>query len=306
MLQQLLAAAYTLQEWADRLSVRAAEKPKLDQPPILSDQEIAEDRKPTRVVPVTPNTVTHPVARLDSVLPTEVQVVLERDTAPHAVRSAPELVAPVQDFSSLKQQSVAYCTEIPEKRAVETTEVNSAPLFWPRQRGRSRNKQLFLADELFWKLATVVAVTAVSALLLGASIHRFSPLPAGLSLPSDVAHQPVPFERTKHIVTLRAPTSSLGTREVAPELATVTKTSTRTMLTVVADLPPGSAVSLASVQKTIVKSHRRRIVRYSEPDIVAPDIVIHYGTSSAGHRLQGQKKPESGLAVSPAFDGAAR
>lgn len=71
-------------------------------------------------------------------------------------------------------------------------------------RYRTSEKRSSLTDELFWKAATVVAVAAVSALLLGGTIYRLSPLPGRLALPSEVAQKQVPFQRTKRIVTVPA------------------------------------------------------------------------------------------------------
>jgi hypothetical protein len=49
---------------------------------------------------------------------------------------------------------------------------------------RTVRRPIFPSDEWFWRTATVVALAAVLCLLLGASVHRLSPLPGGLSLSS--------------------------------------------------------------------------------------------------------------------------
>jgi hypothetical protein len=69
---------------------------------------------------------------------------------------------------------------------------------------RAVRKLSSLTDELFWKAATVVTVAGVSALLLGATIYRLSPLPGKLALPSEAAQKQVPFHRTKRLVTVPA------------------------------------------------------------------------------------------------------
>jgi hypothetical protein len=51
-----------------------------------------------------------------------------------------------------------------------------------------------------------VAVASVSALLLGAAVHRSSPLPDGLALSSEVGHQEARLQKTKRI--MMAPTQT--------------------------------------------------------------------------------------------------
>jgi hypothetical protein len=55
----------------------------------------------------------------------------------------------------------------------------------------------------------VLAVAAVLFLLLGVSVHRLSPFPSGMALPSEVAQQKTPFHRT-------TATESLVTKPVEP------------------------------------------------------------------------------------------
>src|SRR5204862_6116840 len=62
-------------------------------------------------------------------------------------------------------------------------------------RQRILQQRVFQNDEVFWKTATVLAMVAVAALLVGASANRFSPLPANLVQRSIEAQQPVPFEK---------------------------------------------------------------------------------------------------------------
>ncbi len=59
---QLLAAAFTLQQHSDRLLVK---EPKADCAQILSDGAIAENVRSIHVVPLSPETVAHPVPPLE-------------------------------------------------------------------------------------------------------------------------------------------------------------------------------------------------------------------------------------------------
>jgi hypothetical protein len=228
--QQLLAAANILQQHNDGLRVK---EPKADYAQTLSDGAIAENVRPIHVVPLTPETVAHPVA--------------PREPQPKPAHLA----------------RLAY-------------------------RYRTVGKRSSLTDELFWKAATVVAVAAVSALLLGATINRLSPLPGRLALPSEVVQQQVPFRRTKRIVTAPAQSGAVGTKTVVMEPPMTPKTGSRR--TAVADQPPGSRATPASPQKTTVNPTRPYSTYGSEADIVAEDTVVRYGTRSAAPRLQARKK----------------
>ncbi len=143
---QLLAAAFTLQQHSDRLLVK---EPKADCAQILSDGAIAENVRSIHVVPLSPETVAHPVPPLE----------------PHPTPT--------------------HLARLP-------------------YRYRILGRRSSLRDDLFWKAAIVVAVAAVSALLLGATIYRLSPLPGGRALPSAAVQQQLPFRRTKRIVTVPA------------------------------------------------------------------------------------------------------
>jgi hypothetical protein len=158
-------------------------------------------------------------------------------------------------------------------------------------RCRTLVKQFSLTDELFWKAATVVAVTAVSTLLLGAAAHRFPPLPAGLALPSEAVQQQAPFQKAKRTVRVPAQTGSVWMKTVVTEKPAATKAAATTVRTVVAGQRPAIRVHPASAQRTIVKLDRLHSTYDSESDIVAEDTVIRSGTLSAAPRLRAKKKP---------------
>lgn len=192
--QQLLAAAYTLQEQTSRQLVKEA---KLDYTQTPSEQAIAEHQEPIKSVQATPDAVVHPAAlelvlplvqpESDDQRPVTVAVALEQqEIGPDAVRQAPQLaaVAVAREIAVEQQQSPAYTAEATEEEVLEPTQSQSgqAHLRRPLHRHKTAGKRFLLTDELFWNVATVLALAAVLTLLLGASFHRFSPFPAGLSL----------------------------------------------------------------------------------------------------------------------------
>lgn len=211
--QQLLGAAYMLQQHNDRL---LAKRPKADYAQSLSDGVIAEHVGPLiQVVPLTSEIVAHPLP------------------PPEPARLA----------------HLAY-------------------------RYKTLSKRFPLTDEFFWKVATVVAVASVSTLLLGAAVHRFSPLPDGLALPSEMVEQKTPVQKIERVVTVLPQTGSVGTKTVAAELGAATKAAAPTVRTVVAGQRPANRVNPAS-----------------EADIVAEDTLVRYGTPFATPRLRDQRKP---------------
>ncbi len=79
---------------------------------------------------------------------------------------------------------------------------NAVPVRPNTYRQKILQKQVLQNDEVFWKTATVLAMVAVAALLVGASVNRFSPLPANVMQRSIEAQQPVPFEKARIVPAL--------------------------------------------------------------------------------------------------------
>ena len=109
-------------------------------------------------------------------------------------------------------------------------------------------KRISQGKEFFWRTATVFAVAAVLFLLLGASVHRLSPLPRGVTLSSEVAQQPTPFHRT-------TATESPETKPVEPP--------------VLSDQPPARVENSGSPEKSVVKSNSLQSTYDSEAHLVA-------------------------------------
>ena len=79
---------------------------------------------------------------------------------------------------------------------------NAVPVRPNTYRQKILQKQVLQNDEVFWKTATVLAMVAVAALLVGASANRFSPLPVNVMQRSIEAQQPVPFEKARIVPAL--------------------------------------------------------------------------------------------------------
>jgi hypothetical protein len=239
--QQLLAAAYTLQEQNDHLLLNGA---KADFSQTFTGRAIAE--KLPLPPPVSPSC--KPLAETE--LP---------------MKSAAPMIQ--SDLPVLRRDRDA---------------ASSSP-------HRVARRRIFQSNELFWRAARVVAMAAVLALLLGGSIDRLSPLPAGLALPQEVLRQQVPFRREKRIMTVLAQSSGTGSKIAAIEPTAAANTGPAEPA-FVTDQQPETSATPASMPKTIVHSNRHSTYA-SEADIVAPNAVVRYGVRSATARTRVQKKP---------------
>jgi hypothetical protein len=125
----------------------------------------------------------------------------------------------------------------------------------------SRDRRIRRSDEVFWRVATAVAMVSLFALFLVTSHDRFSPLPARL----DVIQQEVPLRR------VLPQSDEVGTKTITMESqATKTGPNERT----VDAEKPGRSLP-AAAHKKIVNPTRHSIYE-SEADMVAPDTVVRY------------------------------
>ena len=285
--QQLLAAAYTLQEYNDRLLMK---EHKADCA-ALFPRGIVKKLRPIQVVPLTPEplAVPHsdrllgPVLRpaqaeveplapqYDSVIPPEtayqlsvlasqLEALMQREIRTDSEWTIPQAPAVAQETQVGDQQATGYSTQVRGQSVLEQPRSEQARLIPLVQHAvpsgtsivpyRTVRRPIFPSNESFWRTATVVALAAVLCLLLGASVHRLSPLPGGLSPPSEVVEQQVPLQRTKSVATV-----------------------------------------LASGRNPIVTPIRLDSTYSSEADLVAEDTVVRHHTRVGSPGVQAQKKP---------------
>lgn len=156
---------------------------------------------------------------------------------------------------------------------------NAVPVRPNNYRQRILQKRVVQNDQAFWKPATVLAMVAVVALLVGASANRFSPVPANVVQRSIEAQQPVPFEKVRIAPALPL---DAGNKIGAAELLPGAHGSD------VARLHPALAVEPAAPRILPQAVHDRandRLVRAKpqrpsagkpESDMVAEDTVVRY------------------------------
>ncbi len=126
------------------------------------------------------------------------------------------------------------------------------------------------SDELFWRVARVAAMAAVSALVLVASVGRLSPLPAAL----EGLQQELPFRRgvVTKVLIIAPQTIKIGPASLASD----------------ADAPPETV--FARGQK-MIKTLSARSSYDSEGEVVAQDTVVRYGKRAAVPRMQVHPRP---------------
>jgi hypothetical protein len=156
-------------------------------------------------------------------------------------------------------------------------------------RARPSNRRMVLrqvsrGNQAFSRAATAVAVAAVLALLLGASVGRLSPIPAGLTLPSEIVEQQPPFQHTTSTVTV-PPQNSVDVKTVGIEPDAATNTAPIDH-EVVSDQP--SEGTHEPSRKT-TPNHTRSVYQ-DEEDVVAQNAAVHYAARTAAG-APSQKKP---------------
>jgi hypothetical protein len=177
----------------------------------------------------------------------------------------PVLAAPLTS-----RNKIVFNEQIPQ---VVPLMQNAVPVRPNTYRQRILQKRVVQNDEVFWKTATVLAMVAVAALLVGVSANRFSPLPANVQRSME-AQQPVPFEKARIVPALSLDAGNkMGATGLPPAHGSD-----------VVRFQPALAVEPAA-PKIVPESRADRLVRVKprrhsagqpESDMVAEDTVVRY------------------------------
>ena len=153
------------------------------------------------------------------------------------------------------------------------------------------SSRIWQSQEFFWKAAVLVAMASVSALLLGASAHRFSPLPRGLEQRLGGQEQ-VPFGRTKGapVPQNMAKSADLPLAKPAPA-AELKRIVVHEPIVVSPTLAKPAPARFARPVATAKRRHHS--ARSSEADYVAEDTVVRHSIKPpvSATRAQAEKKP---------------
>jgi len=280
--QQLLAAAYTLQEQNHGLPINKA---KADFLPTRSDGTVAEKIQPIPPVAPTPEPLAGFRLPVTRVLPiTHSDIEPSAPSHDSALQPQTGSAAPVPDFTPEIPPAATFKPRQSKPAQLRVPVHSPVPVVPSSSRHRTFRKRISPNNDLFWKSATVAAMAAVSALLLAAWIDQPSPLPAGLALPSEQLQQQVPFRKAASSGTAQPQSGRVSSRTLVMEPPATTNEPTA-----IDDLPRGTAAPF-SAQKTIANANRHSTYE-SEAGIVAPDTIVRYGPRSAAPRVQVQSKP---------------
>jgi hypothetical protein len=274
--QQLLAAAFTLQEEQHFLRNKHSETASILASPVhvvvdrisnpsppspLQTLYAIEPLKPPRTIV---QSVPKPLTLSDDAIlrPALTAVVEHRALTPP---QAPSLKVPSANVArAAKPAAVAR----PEKRGIAIPKNTSRRRVWRRPG--------FQSNALFWRIARVIAIAAIGVLLLSAAVNRLSPLPSGLAETPDAVQQQVPFDGQPQNVTSPQPSAT-----VPRAIPVGTSPASEAAPTPRSSGLDGSATTAASPKTT---TSNRRPIHVSEADVVAPDTVIRYDdTRSPSH-----------------------
>jgi len=197
---------------------------------------------------------------------------------PQSLAKEPVLAAPLT-----ARAKTAFSEQIPQ---VVPLMQNAVPVRRNTYRQRILQKRVVQNDETFWKTATVLAMVAVAALLVGAFANRFSPLPANAQRSME-AQQPVPFEKIRIVPPLPLDAgNTIGVTGLPPAHGSD-----------VARFHPALAVEPA-VPKIVPKSRAGQLVRAKplrhsagrpESDLIAEDTVVRHNKRPTASHTQAQK-----------------
>jgi hypothetical protein len=192
------------------------------------------------------------------------------------------------------ENAVASEAPPPEAALKESQPIRLVPLATGADPGRTRFaayrirlQQMSRQNKLFWRMAPLAAMLSIELLLLAASAHRFSPVPAGLTRESGESREPIPFANS-------LPGTQDGIKGTAPAppspaLEPVKPPTAKQLWSNPGQSSPGQAHAVksqrslaSSKERVVTPKPRDRSAARSDADYVAKDTVVRYGSDSAG------------------------
>lgn len=155
--------------------------------------------------------------------------------------------------------------------APPTLKIEPMPVEPPRQKVLTFRRTVFPSDRVFWKTATWAAMVALSALVLGAAVHRFSPVPARFANNTQAAADVKPVQN-------------------APVADPVVVKPTAALKRTAAHEPRHASPLPAPRQSASPKPQMGR--KSSGDNLVAEDTVVRYGAKPAPPKVQAQVKSD--------------
>ena len=173
---------------------------------------------------------------------------------------------------------------LPEAQPIRLVSLTAGAI--PPRRGfalyRILLQRLSRQYKLLWRMAPIVAMLSVVFLLLAASAHRFSPIPAGLTRDSGQSRGAIPFAdpqpstqgKTKSFASTVQAASTPRPEATKPLVPTPGHSISGQVQA------GGSQVDLASSRQRVIRPKPRDRVSKSDADYVAKDTVVRYNSRS--------------------------
>ena len=256
---------------AEYAEVEAALDAQADLPPIQEPDPVVEA--------VQMEQIAEPVSDAQpEVVPVEEPVAL----APEVQQFLPELEAVMPDMEAwAREEGPVSDWPIWQAGAIDPIElVTAAPLakIQPEpvqelQEVRKIRRNVFASEKVFWRTAAWAAMVALSALVLGATVHRFSPIPARFANSS----QPVETKPAQTNAPVAAPV-------VVKPTATLKRTAAHESRVT---RPEAVSRQVPSPKPSVKQQHR-----HSGDTLVAEDTVVRYGAKPPAPKVQAQVKSD--------------
>jgi hypothetical protein len=230
---------------------------------------------------------------------------------PESISSSPALEPVAAEEWGLEEpQSVVFETEVADEASPSIQErmepvSMEPPATSSNERGlpsyRVRIPRMSQHERLFWKIAPLASMLTLAFLLLAASSHRFSPVPAGLVSNSRETRGSIPFAaiksgttntaQTKNAVTAAPSAQNPAASVVKPSAAKLHTLSPAVSNSLLSNPPVSKAdragtantkVSLASSrEREVAPTNRQHSLASSDADYVARDTIVRHGARSA-------------------------
>ena len=201
--------------------------------------------------------------------------------APEVQEMVPELEAVMPDVEAWAREEgpvsdwpIWQAGAIDPVDFIKATPLRETPKPEPVQQVWRIRRNPFANERVFWRTAAWAAMVALSALVLGATVHRFSPIPSRFA------------GSTNQPTELKPAQSNAPAGPVAKPAAILKRTAVHE--------PPVSR-SQANIAQTSPKARASKRHKDSSDSLVAEDTVVRYGAKPPAPKVQAQMKKPDGI-----------
>jgi hypothetical protein len=197
--------------------------------------------------------------------------------APEVQEMIPELEAVMPDVEAWAREEgpvsdwpIWQAGAIDPVDFIKAMPVRETPKPEPVQQVWRIRRNPFASERVFWRTAAWAAMVALSALVLGATVHRFSPIPSRFA------------GSTNQPTELKPAQSNAPAGPVAKPAAILKRTAVH----------EPRVSSQANTAQTSPKVRVSKRHKDSSDDLVAEDTIVRYGAKRPAPKVQAQMKPD--------------